>query len=162
MKDGPEEDGLLVGATANDNSKATKASLEDRPRVFENEPESTDEWGVTGRCRALVDGKSSAGEASQSAQAKVDQQPPARYAMLTETGIKKLVIQDKWLAAIKLALKDELGWLTKHLGGRFKELEERYVQSLLELEREVEAFGAKVMGHLQRMGMSSCGRDSRR
>ena len=118
--------------------------------------------GVTGRCLALVGGKSNAGEASKSAQAKVDQRVPARYAMLTETGIKKLVIQDKWLAAIELVLKDELGCLTKHLAGRFMELKERYVQPLLELEREVEAFGAKVMGHLRGKGISSCGRGTSR
>ena len=43
----------------------------------------------------------------------------------------------------------------KALAGRMKELEERYARPLPELEREVEAFGAKVEGHLKRMGIGA-------
>ena len=42
----------------------------------------------------------------------------------------------------------------KALAGRVKELEEHYARPLPELEREVEAFGAKVDEHLKRMGIS--------
>ena len=45
--------------------------------------------------------------------------------------------------------------LTQQLAGRVKELEERYARPLPELEREVEVFGARVEGHLKRMGISS-------
>jgi len=72
------------------------------------------------------------------------------------------VVEEKWLAAIKLVPKDELDRLTQQLAGRVKELEERYVQLLPELEQEAKAFGAKVMEHFQRLGISSCGRDSHR
>ena len=40
--------------------------------------------------------------------------------------------------------------LTRQLAGRVKELEERYVRPL----REVEAFGAKVGRHLKQIGLS--------
>ena len=43
--------------------------------------------------------------------------------------------------------------LTQQLARRVKELEERYARPLPELEREVEAFGEKVEGHLKRMGL---------
>ena len=46
----------------------------------------------------------------------------------------------------------------KVLAGRVKELEERYARPLPELGREAEAFGAKVEGHLKRMGLTvDCG-----
>ena len=45
--------------------------------------------------------------------------------------------------------------MTQRLAGRMKELEERYARPLPELEREVEAFGAKVEGHLKRMGLGA-------
>ena len=44
--------------------------------------------------------------------------------------------------------------LTQQLAGRVKELEERYVQPLPELERKVEEFGTKVEGHLKKIGLS--------
>ena len=67
MKDCPEEDGLLVGTTANDEGKVTKASLKDRPRILENASESADERGVLRRCLDLVDGESNTGKAGKDA-----------------------------------------------------------------------------------------------
>ena len=78
----------------------------------------------------------------------------ARYATLTETEIKTLVVEDKWLATLGEAIEGELQRLTQQLAGRAKELEERYARPLPDLEQEVEAFGAKVEGHLKRMGLS--------
>ena len=44
--------------------------------------------------------------------------------------------------------------MTQSFAARLKELEERYARPLPELEREVAAFGAKVEGHLWRMGFT--------
>ena len=78
-----------------------------------------------------------------------------RYANLTETRIKELVVEDKWLAGIRAAIKDEVDGLTRRLSARVQELEARYAQPLPVLEREVKAFSARVEGHLKRMGVSS-------
>ncbi len=77
-----------------------------------------------------------------------------KYARLTETEIGTLVVEDKWLASIRAAIEDEVQGLTRQLAGRVTELAERYARPLPELEREVVAFGAKVEGHLKRMGIS--------
>ena len=77
----------------------------------------------------------------------------ARYATLTETEIKTLVVEDKWFASIGAAIEDEVQRLTQQLTGRVQELEERYAQPLPELDSEVEAFGAKVEAHLRKMGV---------
>ena len=44
--------------------------------------------------------------------------------------------------------------MTQSFAARLKELEERYARPLPALEREVEAFGAKVEGRLRRMGLA--------
>ena len=155
------EDGLLADAV-NDKGKVTRAGVKDRLKAIQNEPESGEERDALTRCLALIEAESSTGKAVKDAQAKLDQQVLARYAMLTETEIKTLVVEDKWLAAIREAAEGEMQRLTQQLAGRVKELEERYVQPLPELEQEAEAFGAKVEGHLKRMGLSSCERDSHR
>ena len=62
--------------------------------------------------------------------------------------------KDKWLAGIRAAIEGEVQRLTQQLARRVKELEERYARPLPELEREVETFGAKIEGHLKKMGLS--------
>ena len=147
------EEGLLAD-TVNDKGKVTKAGVKDRLKTIQHEPESGEEWDALMCCLALIEAESSTGKAVKDAQAKLDQRVLARYATLTETEIKTLVVEDKWLATIREAVEGEMQRLTQQLAGRAKELEERYARPLPELEQEVEAFGAKVEGHLKRMGLS--------
>ena len=147
------EEGLLADA-ANDKGKVTKAGVKDRLKTIQHEPESGEERDALQRCLALIEAESSTGKAVKDVQTKLDQRVLARYATLAETEIKTLVVEDKWLAAIREAAEGEMQRLTQQLAGRVKELEERYAQPLPELEQEVEAFGAKVEGHLKRMGLS--------
>ena len=86
-------------------------------------------------------------------QSALDQKVLVRYAMLTEVEIKTLVVEDKWFASIYADIQEEVQRLTLQLTGRIKELDERYVRPLPELEREVDDLSAKVEGHLKRMGI---------
>ena len=147
------EDGLLADAT-NDKGKATKASVKDRLKTIRDEPEGDEEQEALNRCLALIEAESKAGKAVKDAQAALDQKVLDHYAALSEAEIKTLVVEDKWVASIQAALDSEVQRLTQQLAGRVKELEERYASPLPELEREVEEFGAKVEGHLKKMGLS--------
>ena len=147
------EEGLLADA-ANDKGKVTKAGVKDRLKTIQHELESGEERDALMRCLALIEAESSMGKAVKDAQAKLDQRVLVCYATLTEAEIKTLVVEDKWLATIREAVEGEMQRLTQQLAGRVKELEERYARPLPELEQEVEAFGAKVEGHLKRMGLS--------
>ena len=147
------EDGLLEDA-ANAQGKVTRASVKARLRDVRNASDTEEERTALSRCLKLLEADSKAGEAIKKAQAAMDEQILARYAMLTETEIKTLVVEDKWLAGIRTAIDGEVQQLTQRLAGRVKELEERYAQPLPDLERDVEAFSDKVAGHLERMGVS--------
>jgi len=147
------EDGPLAEA-ANDKGKVTKAGVKDRLKTIQNEPESGEERVALTRCLALIEAESGAVKARRDAEARLDQRVLARYPMLTETEINTLVVVDKWFASIREAIEGEIQRLTQQLAGRVKELEERYVQPLPELEQEVEVFGAKVEGHLNKMGIA--------
>ena len=148
------EDGLLADAIS-DKGKATRASVKDRLKTIQDEPESDEEQEALKRCLALIEAESKAGKAVKDAQAELDQKVLDHYAVLTEAEIKTLVVEDKWVASIRSALDSEVQRLTQQLAGRVKELEERYASPLPELEREVEEFGVKVEGHLKKMGLSS-------
>ena len=152
---GGGEEGLLADV-ANDKGKVTKGSVTARLRAIqeENVPDSNEERDVLTRCLALIEAESKAGVAVKETKAMLDRKVLGRYATLTEPRIKTLVVEDKWFATIQTATEGEVQRLTQQRAGRVKALEERYARPLRELEREVEAFSAKVEGHLKRMGLS--------
>ena len=148
------EEGLLEDAV-NDKGKVTKGGVMERLKAIRDERESDEEHGVLKHCQTLIETETEVAKGVKEAQACLDEQVLTRYGALTETEIKTLAVEDKWFASIRVAIEGEVQRLTQQLAGRVKELEERYVRPLPELEREVEAFGAKVEGHLKRMGISS-------
>jgi len=151
------EEGLLEDAT-NDKRKVTRAGVKGRLKQLRMDSglwtvDDDDEGKVLKRCLELIEAKAAAGKTVKDAQAKLNEQVLAKYPALTEDQVKTLVVEDKWFASIQAAIEGEVQRLTQRLATRIKELEERYAQPLSELEREVEAFSAKVEGHLRTMGL---------
>ena len=150
------EGGLLEDA-ANDKGRVTRSAVKERLKAVRDEPESgeeRDERDALMCCLDLIEAESEAGRSVKEAQDALDEKVLARYATLTESEIKTLVVEDKWFAGIRGAIDGEVQRLTQGLAGRVKALEERYARPLPALEQEVEAFGRKVEGHLRRMGFS--------
>ncbi len=147
-EEGPLEDAL------NDESKVTQARVKAQLMTIQDHggSESEEERDALKHCLALIDAESKASKAVRDAQAALDQRVLSRYATLTETEIKTLVVKDKWFASIGAAVEGEVQRITQQLAGRVKELEERYAKPLPELERDVEAFSERVAGHLSKMG----------
>ena len=87
-------------------------------------------------------------------QTKLDAKVLARYATLTAAEIAELVVDDKWMASIEGAIGQEVERLTGGLVDRVRVLERRYAKALPEITRQVEDYGARVEGHLKRMGLS--------
>ena len=153
------EDGLLADAT-NDSGNITQSSVNARLKALtpdlmmlnETQDNNDDECNTLEHCLSLIDAKSKADKAVKEAQLALDEQVLARYATLTETEIKQLVIDDKWFATIQAAIIGEVQRLTQNLTERVKELEERYAQPLPDLARDMDTFSAKVEAHLKSMG----------
>ena len=152
---GANEGGLLTDAV-NDKGSVTKGSVTARLRAIRNDdaPDSAEERLVLTRCVALTDADSKASSAVKEAQAALDQKTLKRYAALTEGQVKTLVVADKWFANIQTAIQGEVYRITEKLARRVGELEDRYARSAPDLQRDVEAFHARVDGHLRRMGLS--------
>ncbi len=153
------EDGLLADAT-NDSENITKSSVNARLKALTpdlmmlNETQDNDEeHDALEHCLSLIEAKSKADKAVKEAQLTLDKQVLARYATLTETEIKQLVIDDKWYATIQAAIIGEVQRLTQNLTERVKELEERYAQPLPTLMHNVQEFSLKVDKHLSNMGV---------
>ncbi|MGB7990465.1 MAG: N-6 DNA methylase, partial [Candidatus Methylophosphatis roskildensis] len=155
------DEGLLADA-ANDKGKVTKAVVKERfadinavfPAKAGIQDDLADERHALMRCLELIEAEGEAGRAVKNAQSALDEQVLARYARLSEAEIKTLVAEDKWFASLRIAIDGEVQRLTQRLAGRVKELEERYAQPLPALVQVLEALGAKVEGHLKKMGLA--------
>jgi len=86
------------------------------------------------------------------AEKELDEKLYTKYPTLTETEIKQLVVDDKWMQTIETAIKGEIDHISQRLTNRIKELAERYEMPLPEIDKVVEDLESKVNAHLKKMG----------
>ncbi len=77
----------------------------------------------------------------------------AKYLQLTEQEIKTLIVEFKWLAALKNNIDSEIDRISQRLTNRVTELADRYEYPLPKIEQQVKELQSKVAHHLQKMGM---------
>jgi type I restriction enzyme M protein len=75
-----------------------------------------------------------------------------QYAKLTESDIKALVVDDKWLSTLALDVQTEVDRVSQALTGRVKQLTDRYATPLPQMTQTVEALAARVGERLKMMG----------
>ena len=146
------DEGLLEGAKT-DKDTVTKASVSERLKQVKAEEDSEDERQALTRCLELMAAEAEAGKAVKEAQSALDAKVLAHYGKLSEGEIKTLVVDDKWLSSIRMAVEGEVQRLTQALAHRLKELEERYAETLQRLENDVNDLSEKVAAHLREMGL---------
>ena len=147
------EEGLLDGAK-NDKDVVTKASVSGRLAEIKNEQDNDEEKKTLERCLELLEVEAVATKAVREAQAELDGKVLKRYSTLSETEIKTLVVDDKWITSIRSLTDSEVGRLIQDLANRVKVLEERYAVPLPDIERELGRLSAKVEAHLKDMGVA--------
>ena len=143
------EDGLLDGATS-DAGRVTLAAVKARLNEVVDDPEALDEREALDVCWELMTAHAAAKKAAQT---ELDEKVLARYETLTAAEVAEMVVDDKWVASIEAAVGKEVERVSGGLVDRVRELEERYANTLPELEQRVEDYGARVEGHLRRMGL---------
>ena len=146
------EEGLLEEAM-NDKGKVTKGGVKARLKDIKDESESDEERNALECCLKLIDSESTAGKAVKEAQAMLDAKVLEHYGELSEDEIKTLVVDDKWFTSIRNGIDGEVQQVTQRLSKRVQELEERYANTLPELETAVELHSEKVAEHLYEMGL---------
>jgi type I restriction enzyme M protein len=88
----------------------------------------------------------------KTAEAKLDELAYGKYPELTEGEIKALVVDDKWLATLQVAVQGEVDRISQRLAQRVRDLAERYADPLPTLSAQVAELEARVAGHLAKMG----------
>ena len=92
------------------------------------------------------------------AEAALDTKAYAQYPKLSESEIKTLVVDDKWLAALDAAIHSEMDRVSQQLTQRVKELAERYETPMPQMVGRVAELEAKVNSHLAKMGFLLSGK----
>jgi type I restriction enzyme M protein len=164
LADGEERGLLDIYLDTDKKQKAAKKRAEDLYEPVEEGyvtqlcsdpvPASLHDLKAVVRYLELTDQQSSLKAEIKVADEALDTLAYEKYPTLTETEIKTLVVDDKWMARLSAAVQGELDRVSQTLTGRISELVERYATPLPQLTDEVAMLAARVEEHLKRMGAS--------
>lgn len=76
-----------------------------------------------------------------------------KYSSLEESDVKSILIENKWMKAIKEVVESELDSTILKLSKRLSELNDRYLEPLPTIEKEREELSQKVKAHIEKMGV---------
>jgi type I restriction enzyme M protein len=122
------------------------------PDATSSDPDYAEERQALEDYTALLDQQADAKAKLKAAQEDLEARLDAKYPALTEADIQTLVVDDKWLATIAVAVQGELDRVSQTLTSRIRQLAERYATPLPQLVDEVTTLSARVDGHLTKMG----------
>ena len=134
--------------------KVNKANVAARLREIKGDKDATDEVAALNDWLKLNNEEASLKKRLKEAEAVLDGQAYALYPKLTESEIKTLVVDDRWLASLDAAIHSEMGRLSQQLTERVKDLAERYEIPLPQMLGHVAELEAKVNRHMERMGFA--------
>jgi type I restriction enzyme M protein len=148
-----EEHGGEEGAFA-ELDKVNKASVAARLKEIKGDKNAKDEVAVLNEWLKLNDQESDGKKRLKDADAALDAKAHAKYPKLTESEIKALVVDDKWLAALDAAIHGEMDRVSQQLTERVRELAERYETPLQQVTSRVTELEEKVNRDLEKMGFA--------
>ena len=148
------DDGLLAEVTEGegDKQKITTKALKARLKEIGNDAEFADEHNALEDYAALLDKQAEAKVRLKDAEEDLNAKLDAKYRNLPENEIKKLVVEDKWMATLASALQSELDGVSQTLTGRVRQLAERYETPLPQLVDQLHALATTVNEDLKKMG----------
>src|SRR5690606_3416016 len=134
--------------------KVNKASAQKRLKEIKNDKEAEDEAKVLQAYVKLCEDLSDMNAKIKAATDALDKITLKKYSELSDTEIKKLVVDDKWMVSIEKLIKNEMDRISQRLAQRIKELAERYETPLPAQTKEVAGLEKKVSVHLEKMGFT--------
>ena len=165
-----------------DKGKISKAVITSRLKEIMTDPDSADERDLLQKYFSLIEKESDAKKKLGDAQRMLEIKVAAKYGVaivgtrgvetqnlaslhqtqdfaslptpLTETEIKSLVVNDKWLATLSADVQSEIQHVASLLATRIKELAERYATPVPQQTQDVNELTRKVDEHLKKMGFA--------
>lgn len=137
-----------------DFDKVNKGTVAKRLKEIEKDKDTKEETIVMKQYMALIEQQIKLTIDIKTASETLDKKALSQYAKLTETDVKNLVVDGKWMQAIQIAINSEMERISQRLTQRLKELLERYETPMPELDKQVKELEEKVNAHLTKMGFS--------
>lgn len=132
--------------------KINKAGVTDRLREIKGDADAKEEAEVLNRWLKLAKEEADLKKQLRDAEAALDTKALAQYPQLSEADTQALVVDDKWLAALRTAIHGEMDRISQALTQRVKELADRYDTPMPQMASHVAKLEAKVNQHLAKMG----------
>jgi type I restriction enzyme M protein len=132
--------------------RIAKAEVNARLNEIKRDRQAKDEAAVLKHWLELAESEAACKRAVKEQEAALDTLAYDKYPDLSETEIKTLVVNDKWMAHLAAAVQGELDRVSQTLTGRIRELAQRYATPLPQLTEEVAALASRVEDHLKKMG----------
>ena len=134
--------------------KVNKANVTERLKEIKGDKDATDEAAALNDWLKLNNEEANLKKRIKEAEASLDGQAYAQYPKLTESEIKTLVVDDKWLASLDAAIQGEIDRVSQNLTRRVKDLAERYEIPLPQMLGRVAELEVKGNRHLKTMGFA--------
>ena len=131
-----------------------KANVTARLKEIKGDKDATDEAAALNDWLKLNNEEAGLKKRIKESEASLDGQAYAQYPKLTESEIKTLVVDEKWLASLDAAIHGEIDRVSQNLTRRVKDLAERYQIPLPQMRDRVVEMEAKVNRHLETMGFA--------
>ena len=148
-----EENGGEEGAFS-ELEKISKAEVARRLKEIKGDKSAKDEEAVLKEWQKLADREAELKFQIKRADSELDDKALAQYPKLTESDIKAMVVNDKWLSTLETRIHGDMDRISQQLTKRVKELAERYESTLPQLTDRVADLETKVAGHLAKMGFA--------
>ena len=146
------DEGLLNDAM-NDKGNISKATLTKRKKeIDKRNSENAEEFDLLKSYEKLLTKETKLKADIKKALAELEIKTINQYPKLCIEEIKTIVVDKKWMVAMKARIKTEMDAINHRLTERIKELAERYETPMPKLTNEVDELTSKVEKHLKKMG----------
>ena len=145
------EDDMLIEAKS-DAGNVTDAIIKKRIKAIKDDSGYAEELKILTEYTKFMDKEKELKKQIKTIETELDKNLFKKYNDLTESEIKELVINDKWLSTIHGLIDEEMEQISHKLARRINELADRYETPLPELSKEVQTLSKTVDGHLEKMG----------
>ena len=150
-----EEDGALVDYVKKGKGEEPKPDakkLSDDFKQMKKAKVQDESFGKIAEYFRLEDERKKADKQVDALESALEAKERTKYPALTLDEVKRLVIEEKWLASVWGAIDETYRRVSSHLAERVGELAVRYGRTLGDLERELKGNEAAVEAHLKAMG----------
>ena len=149
------DEGLLLEVIEGegDKQKISVKAIKARLKEISKDPDYFDELKVLQEFAALLDSQTKLKADLKSAEEDLNQKLHDKYPELTEIEVKDLVIEAKWLVAIKNSVEHELSRVSQRLTSRIRQLADRYATPISVITNKLTTLFERVNAHLVNMGI---------